>query len=128
MKSYWLTYLVLFVFSISGSSQSVSESTYNYSNTFKVSVSQFFASEYRVTYERYTKNHRISLAFSPSYVLNKKPSIWLNENVFTQLAGAGANLQIKFHLFNKYGPIIANRKGTTVLDIYSAPYFQYFHK
>ena len=127
MKSYWLTYLVLFFFSISGSSQSPQESTYNFNNTFMVSVSHFFASEYRLTYERYLNNHRFSIAFSPSYVLNKKPSIWLNNNVFQQISGVGANLQIKLHLFNKYGPIIANRKGTTVLDIYSAPYFQYFH-
>lgn len=118
---------MLFVFSNAFSSQPALENTYKYSNTFKVSVSQFFASEYRVTYERYIKDHRISLAFSPSYLLNKKPSVWLNQNVFTQLAGVGANLQLKFHLFNKYGTIITNRNGTMIIDIYSAPYLQYFH-
>ena len=99
---------------------------YSYKNTLKVSVTQFLASEYRLTYERYISNHRLSVALSIGYVLNKKPSIWLNQDVFTQLDGAGGNLQLKYHMFNKYGPIIANRKQTSIVDIYSAPYIQYF--
>jgi hypothetical protein len=100
---------------------------YNYKNSVKVSVTQFFASEYRISIEHYFTNHRVSVALSPSYVLNKKPSIWLNQNVFVQLEGGGGNLQLKYHMFNKYGPIVANRKETVILDIYSAPYIQYFY-
>lgn len=124
------TYLVIFVFIFGASiaiSQDFQQTSYAFKNSLKVSVTQFFASEYRLTYERYFKNHGISLAISPGYILNKKPSIWLNQNRFTELSGYGAKLTLKKHWFNSESPIIANRKATSIIDLYTAPYFQYFH-
>jgi hypothetical protein len=107
--------------------QNVPETGYTFKNSLKVSVTQFFASEYRLTYERYFKNHGISLAISPGYVLNKKPSIWLNQNRFSELSGYGAKLTLKKHWFNSDSPIVANRRATSIIDLYTAPYFQYFN-